>query len=37
MVEVELTIEAKEETMAAHKAAKANPLIPVGSKFKSQG
>ena len=37
-VEVELNIEAKEEMMAATRAAKLKPLIPVGVKLRmSQG
>ena len=38
IVEVELSIDANDETTAATRAAKANPLIPAGAKFlNSQG
>ena len=37
MVAVELSIDAKDETMAAAKAAKANPLNPVGRNCNSHG
>ena len=37
MVEVEFSIEAKEETTAAVKAAKAMPFKPVGKSCNNQG
>ena len=37
MVEVEFNIEANEETMAAARAAKANPFRPTGKNCINQG
>ena len=37
MVEVELSMEAKDDTMAAVKAAKASPLRPAGKNCSSHG
>ena len=37
IVEVEFNIEARDETIAAVRAAKASPLKPVGNSCNSQG